>query len=401
MWRGTSRGGALLLIVALAACTGAGSEGDTPTPSTGANSQAPSGSPSRTVGALPWPVAPTAALPTRRAEPMTAEMRRWVDEQLLPGLTAAVVSPEGVWSSAAGVDGQGLRLEPTSGMALGHLTQTFVAADALLLQERGKLDLDLPASTYVPVPQLANGATTRQLLGHRAGIPDPGLGPYAGVWTSPAAHWSPEQALAPVPKASAPPGEKLYEDSTNYILAGLVIKSASGRSTAVAIDADLWTPLGLDRLAYQDEQVLPEPIAAPGEDTNLPPGQTGRPYLPFRSLASATVGSHNVAGDAASAARWGYALYGGHVLTPQSVAQLTDFDDEAAPGYGMATIDFTTRSWFRWSIPGYGVRAEITGYRGVLAIYPEQQLSVVILTPSKVEVLPYVRHLVKAGGFLD
>ena len=66
-------------------------------------------------------------------------------------------------------------------MSLGHVTQTFVAAEALLLAERGRLDLDAPASSYVPVPQLANGATTRQLLAHRAGIPDPGSAPYGAV----------------------------------------------------------------------------------------------------------------------------------------------------------------------------------------------------------------------------
>ena len=53
-----------------------------------------------------------------------------------------------------------------------------MAAEALLLAEQGELDLDAPASTYLPVPQLANGATMRHLLGHRAGIPDPGQEPY-------------------------------------------------------------------------------------------------------------------------------------------------------------------------------------------------------------------------------
>jgi len=332
---------------------------------------------------------------------MATELKRWVQEKYLPGVTAAVVSPRGAWTAAAGVDGQGARLEANSGMALGQVTQTFVAAEALLLAEQGRLDLDVPASTYVPVPQLANGATTRQLLGHRAGIPDPGHEPYASVFTAPAARWSTEQFLAPVPKSSASPGQKFYQDTTNYVLAGLVVEKASGRSAATAIDADLWTPLGLSRLAYQDEQVLPEPIAAPGEDMNLPRGQTGRPYLPFRSLASLISASHGVAGDAASVARWGYALYGGHVLTPDSIAQMTDFDHVVDPGHGLATIDFTQPYWFQWSIDGYGTPGGTVGYRSVLAVYPDQQLSVAILTPSNVDVLPYVQHLVKTGSLLQ
>ena len=393
----TSFGAALMLGLALAACTSSGQGADPTTSSV----TAPSQTSTESSGGLPWPAAPTSALAPERATKVVAEMQRWVDKEFMPGVTAAVVSPDGVWTAAVGVDGQGARLEPASGMSLGQVTQTFVAAEALLLAEQGKLDLDVPASTYVPVPQLSNGATTRQLLGHRAGIPDPGQEPYAAVFTNPDAHWSTEQFLTPVPKASAPPGEKFYEDTTNYVLAGLVVEKASGRSSATAIDADLWTPLGLERLAYQDEQTLPEPIAAPGEDEGLPKGQTGRPYLPFRSIASAIAASHGAAGDAASVAQWGYALYGGRVLTPDSVAQLTDFDQDVGPGYGLATIDFTQPYWFKWHIEGYGMRGSLVGYRSVLAIYPEHHLSVAILTPSAVDVLPYVRYIVNEGLLLE
>ena len=85
------------------------------------------------------------------------------------------------------------------------------------------------------------------------------------------------------------------------------------------------------------------------------------------------------------------------MLTPDSVAQLTDFDHAVDPGYGLATIDFTQPYWFQWSIDGYGMTGEIVGYRSVLAIYPDQHLSVAILQPfsSKVDVLPYVQDLVK------
>lgn len=329
---------------------------------------------------------------------MLTEMQRWVDAGFLPGATAAVVSPQGQWAGAVGVDGRGTPLEPTSGMALAQITQTFVAAEALLLAEQGKLDLDIPASTYLPIPQLANGATTRQLLGHRAAIPDPGQEPYAEVFTAPDTHWSAEQFLEPVPKATEPPGEAFYEDTTNYVLAGLVVQETAGRSTGTALDEDLWTPLGLDRLAYQDEQTLGEPIAAPGEDENLPAGQTGRPYLPFRSLVSAIAASHGVAGDAPSVARWGYELYGGHVLSPESVAQLTDFDQDVEPGYGLATVDFSQPFFYRWGLDGFGIWAGTVGYRSVLAVYPDHQLSVAILTPSTADAIPYVRHLVNAGG---
>ena len=50
---------------------------------------------------------------------------------------------------------------------------------------------------------------------------------------------------------------------------------------------------------------------------------------------------------------------------------------------------------------GFGIWAGTVGYRSVLAIYPEHQLSVAILTPSTTDAIPYVRHLVNAGGLRD
>jgi len=395
----TRVGVALLVGVTLAGCTG--SKPPAELSSNSGSTSAKTATASSSAGALPWPEAPTAALPVERSTKMLAEMQRWVDKEFMPGATAAVISPHGVWTAAVGVDGQGKRLEPTSGMSLGHVTQTFVVAEALLLAEQGKLDLDAPARRYVPVPQLANGATTRQLLSHRAGIPDPGQAPYAAIFTTTDAHWSPEKVLKPVPRATAPPGQTFYEDGVNYVLAGLVVEKASGHSTATAIDADLWTPLGLERLAYQDEQTLPEPIAAPGEDKEVPGNQSGRPYLPYRSIASAIAASQGAAGDAASTAQWGYSLYGGQVLSADSVAQMVDFDQPDGHRYGLGTIDFTNPHYFQWHIEGYGIRGGIPGYRSVLAVYPEHHMSIAILTPSTVDVLPYVRYLVNAGSLLQ
>ena len=89
------------------------------------------------------------------------------------------------------------------------------------------------------------------------------------------------------------------------------------------------------------------------------------------------------------------------MLTPDSVAQLTDFGQDVGPGYGLATIDFTQPYWFKWHIEGHGMRGSLVGYRSVLAVYPEHHLSVAILTPSAVDVLPYVRYIVNEGRLLE
>ena len=388
------------LCVALTGCT---STDRTSTSSdASASSDASSGSsssPADSSGSagLPWPALPTTSLPDALGSTLQAELTRWVDAGYLPGVTAAVVSPDGTWSGAAGMDGLGHRLDPRSGMALGSITQTFTAAEVMLLAERGELDLDAAASTYVPVRQLANGATVRHLLGHRSAIPDPGFEPYARVLTDTDAHWSPERSLEPVAKATKAPGMRYYYDWTNYVLLGLVIEQVTGHGPAVALRQDLWEPLGLSHLAYQDQQRLTGPVAAPGEDENLPEDAPGRPYLPFRSMASLASASFGVAGDAESVARWGYELYGARVLRADSVAQMTDFEDD--DGFGLGTVDFTPSYRQRWGIDGVGhLGDEMPGYRAVLAVYPALRLSVAILSPSAVDTVPFVRYLVTAGS---
>jgi D-alanyl-D-alanine carboxypeptidase len=346
----------------------------------------------------PFPSLPGAALPAQQAAALQKELDRWVESGLLPGVTAAVASPAGTWSGAAGVDGRGNRLEPHSGMALASVSKTFTAAEVMLLAEQGKVDLDAPASTYLSLRQVANGVTIRQLLAHRSAIPDPGDKPYASLLTDLGADWSVQQFLAPVPAATAKPGQTYHYDNTNYVLLGLVIEKVTGRDVATAISADLWKPLGLSRLAYQDQQRLAPPLARPGQDDQVPNGIPEGPYLPFRSLASAIGAAGAVAGDADSAARWGYALYGGHVLSEESLAQMTDFRDSEI--YGLGTVDFTAGRFSRWNIDAVGHDGVSIGYRSVLAVFETDQVSVALLTPSTTLIGPYIQYLMKAGGLL-
>jgi D-alanyl-D-alanine carboxypeptidase len=327
---------------------------------------------------------------------MEAEVRGWVEKELLPGVTVAVVSPQGVWTVAAGVDGDGTPLHADSGMALASITKTFTAAEVLLLAERGQLDLDAPASTYVDQPLLANGTTVRQLLAHRSSIAEGDDAAYAKMMSELDTPWSTKQVLAPVPTPTAAPGRKFSYVNINYILLGLVIQKVTGLDPAAAFTRDLWQPLGLTRVAYQDQQTLSPPLARPGVDEELPNGTPDQPYLPSRSMASVYGAAGAVAADAETTARWGYALYGARLLKPASVAQMTDFDD--GDGYGLGTMDFSSGRFSHATLQAVGHLGVLPGYRTLLAVFPSGPVSIAILTPSTVDPAPYVKWLVAAGN---
>ncbi len=87
-------------------------------------------------------------------------------------MTAAVVTPDGVWSGAAGVDAAGTPLQADSALSLQSISKTFTAAEVMLLAGRGLVDLDAPITDYIEVPFDTQGATVRQVLAMRSGFPD-------------------------------------------------------------------------------------------------------------------------------------------------------------------------------------------------------------------------------------
>jgi CubicO group peptidase (beta-lactamase class C family) len=124
------------------------------------------------IAALPFAEESYAALPAPRRQALQQALDETVrDSTRMPGVTAAVLSPGGAWTGAAGVDGAGTPLVPEAMTDIGSVTRTVTAAEVLLLADQHRLDLDAPASTYLDHPLLASGPTVRQLFSHTSGIP--------------------------------------------------------------------------------------------------------------------------------------------------------------------------------------------------------------------------------------
>jgi CubicO group peptidase (beta-lactamase class C family) len=143
--------------------------------------------------------------------------------------------------------------DPHTGRAWGQRTPVLVysttkgltAACALLLWERGILDIDAPVATLWPEFAAAGkgGVTTRHLLSHQAGLPvfdepitfqqchDPDL--VAGRLAAQVPHWEPG-------------GGHGYHPLTFGWLVGEVVRRAGGRSVGRVLADEVTGPLGLD-----------------------------------------------------------------------------------------------------------------------------------------------------------
>jgi D-alanyl-D-alanine carboxypeptidase len=183
------------------------------------------------------------------------------------GMSATVRTAEGTWSGTTG-KADGVRdLQVDDQFSIASVTKSVVAAQVMLMVEAGELGLDDPVADHLP-PDLqfdTDGATIRQLLGHRSGIPDYyDVGPLERMsYTDFQRAWTPTELLAMVPTERTPPGSAFSYSETNYLLLKLMIEHLRGRSLAAVLSDGAIAVDGLERLVFQPDERPTEPIALP------------------------------------------------------------------------------------------------------------------------------------------
>ncbi len=327
---------ARLTIVALAVASlgiaGCSTSGDSDVASTSATVA------STTLSSAPlWAPPGTGALGASTTSALQDALDTWVDEGHLKGMTAAVVTPDGVWSGAAGVDGAGSPLQADSALSLQSISKTYTAAEVMLLAGRGLVDLDAPITDYIEVPFDTRGATVRQVLAMRSGFPDYQTeADQKAVAADLNREWTVTEALATLPedapRLGAVGGQPRYNGVNYQLLAELVAK-VTNTSYAQALRADLLDPAGLERTWVQAGETPTAPLTVGGPARYADVVDPDGPFMPSRSFASFTIGGGSIAADAADAARWGYQLYGGQVIDSTLVTQM-EADPQPEPDKG-------------------------------------------------------------------
>ncbi|MEA1989211.1 MAG: serine hydrolase domain-containing protein [Pseudomonadota bacterium] len=206
-------------------------------------------------------------------EDFQAALDGFQEEYGFPGATAAYVLRDGttgvVATGLADVE-DGTLMTVRSRMLTASIGKTFVGATVLALAREGVLDLDAPVSRWLGDRQwfarLPNHAamTIRHLLNHTSGLPDHvHLESFATEvflrWREKHNPFSPEDLIGFV--LDLPPlfkvGEAWSYSDTGYILLGLVIEAATGRSYYEEIRERFLTPLDLTLTEPSDRQLLP------------------------------------------------------------------------------------------------------------------------------------------------
>jgi D-alanyl-D-alanine carboxypeptidase len=252
------------------------------------------------------------------------------------------------------------RLRTGDQARVGSITKTLIAVIALQLKREGELGLDDTIEHWLPglVPG-GSEITLRMLLNHTSGIfnytDDPDF--LASAFADPYRRWSPRElidlALANPPLF--PPGTSWSYSNTGYILLGLVLQKASGRSVAELVERRVTRPLHLEDTYFATSARFRGSYA----HGYAPPGLFGDGYTDTSGWTPTWAWA---AGALVSTTRdlttFYQALLSGHLLPRTLLREMTTtVSPFPGAGYGLGLLTIDTPCGTIWGhnggIPGY------------------------------------------------
>jgi CubicO group peptidase (beta-lactamase class C family) len=215
---------------------------------------------------------------------------RAVENGDVPNAVGVAADRDGlVYEGAAGprAVGQDDPIGPDSPLRIASMTKMVATVAALQLVERGALELDAPADTYLPefahlpvlegfdgdTPKLRPAgarATVRQLITHTTGLAYWFFSPEIVRWealTGTPNVMSGSKAVFTAPLVADPGTRFEYGISTDWL--GRVMEAASGQSLDAYLDANILGPLGMHNTAFlmtDEQRARSVPVHLRGED---------------------------------------------------------------------------------------------------------------------------------------
>ena len=251
-------------------------------------------------------------------------------------------------------------------------------AMAMLLYERGHLDLDVPVAGIIP--QFAKGdarrqsVTVRMLLAHSSGLP-----PYVRLYQDAHARERLLETALAVPLEADPDTRAAYSD-IGFIILGAALERIADESLQSFCAREVFGPLGMHHTTYRP----PAPLRA-----SIPPTQDDREFRgriiqgevqdENASVLGGVAGHAGIFSNAADLATFAHCmLQGGRpILRPDTVELFTRRHGASSRALGWDTPSTPSQSGKYFSTLSFGH----LGYTGTsLWIDPERRLAIVLLT---------------------
>ena len=150
---------------------------------------------------------------------------------------------------------------PSMRYSIGSISKQFAAAGILMLQQEGKLSLDDAVGEYVPGLTRDDQVTIRQILSQTSGYQD---------------YWPEDYLMTPMLRSTTAqqildvwakkpldfdPGTQWQYSNTNYVIAGRIVESITGRPLLDFLNERIFRPLGMTSVWDSDQNPLASPDA--------------------------------------------------------------------------------------------------------------------------------------------
>ena len=315
-------------------------------------------------------------------EDVHAAVEAAVEETATPGTAIGLVHDGEEHTAGIGVTSveNPLEVTPETLFQIGSITKTVTGTVAMILVERGELDIDAPVRRYLPKLALADDdvaarVTMRHLLTHTAGW----VGDYF------ADHGAGDDALArmlgdlPRLPQLTPLGEVWSYNNAGFYIAGRVLEVVGGAPYELLVQRLVFEPLFLEHSLFFTEDVMTRRFAVGHHRAEDGPPTVARPWAIGRA--------HHAAGGISSTVLdlLRYARFhlsdGEGVLTRASLDEMQRPHAAAAPIFGSVGLT--------WGIDdGTGVRlihhgGGTNGQVAHLSFAPDSQTVLAVLTNSQ------------------
>lgn len=202
-------------------------------------------------------------LPPEKRTQIEAAVATFMTSTHVPGISVAVVeNGEYEWGGGFGsadLENNALATEHTL-FRLASISKPLTATAAMQLYERKQLDLDSPVQKYCPAfPEKPWPITTRQVMGHLAGIRHYKTGPNDMEIGNTKHFDNPIQAGLDFFKNDpllSEPGTQFHYSTQGYTLVGCVIEGASGKKYVDVMRQNVFVPAGMKETQVDDRLAI-------------------------------------------------------------------------------------------------------------------------------------------------
>jgi CubicO group peptidase (beta-lactamase class C family) len=256
---------------------------------------------------------------------------------------------------------------PATHYRLASVSKQFTAAAILLLDERGSLSLEDRVRKHLPsLPAAADPVTIRHLLTHTSGLVD-----YEDVMPPDSARQLRDadvlRLLESQPSMYFAPGTDYRYSNSGYALLALIVEKVSGRSFTEFLREEVFGPLDMTTSVAHVEGVTTVANRAYGYTFD-----DGAWKRTDQSTTSAVLGDGGIYASVDELAHWLPALDSGRFAEAAVPRVATDVEGMHY-GYGFRIHEHRGRRVISHT-------GETIGFRNALVRFPEDKLSVVVLT---------------------